>query len=90
MTYNIAVIKGDGIGPEVIEAALQVLDKVAKLYNHKFIYKSVLAGGNAIDETDVPLPQESIDICLNSDAVLLGAVGGPKWDHLPGHLRPFV
>ncbi|MCD6435008.1 MAG: 3-isopropylmalate dehydrogenase [Clostridiales bacterium] len=88
MTYKIAVIKGDGIGPEIVESALLVLDKVAGMYNHEFIYKFVLAGGNAIDKTGVPLPKETIDICLDSDAVLLGAVGGPKWDHLPGHLRP--
>ncbi len=88
MTYKIAVIKGDGIGPEIIESALLVLNKIADIYNHEFNYKFVLAGGNAIDETGVPLPQETIDICLDSDAVLLGAVGGPKWDHLPGHLRP--
>ncbi|MCK5763015.1 MAG: 3-isopropylmalate dehydrogenase [Clostridiales bacterium] len=88
MTYKIAVIKGDGIGPEIIESALLVLNKVADIYNHEFNYKFVLAGGNAIDETGVPLPQETIDICLDSDAVLLGAVGGPKWEHLPGHLRP--
>ncbi|MEA3422802.1 MAG: 3-isopropylmalate dehydrogenase [Bacillota bacterium] len=88
MIYKIAVIKGDGIGPEIMDSALAVLDKVADIYNHEFNYKFVLAGGHAIDETGVPLPQETIDVCLDSDAVLLGAVGGPKWEHLPGHLRP--
>lgn len=91
-TYNmqktIAVIKGDGIGPEIVTEALKVLDKIAEKYNHKFIYKPVLMGGCAIDETDVPLPQQTIDVCQCADSVLLGAVGGPKWDSLPGDKRP--
>lgn len=88
MNYKIAVIKGDGIGPEIVAEAEKVLDKVGEKYGHKFEYTDVLMGGCAIDATGVPLPQETIDICLASDSVLLGAVGGPKWDTLPGNLRP--
>lgn len=88
MTKNIAVIKGDGIGPEIVNEAMKVLDKVAKKYGHGFNYTQVLMGGIAIDETGVPLPQETIDKCLASDSVLLGAVGGPKWDKGEGSMRP--
>jgi len=88
MNYNIALIKGDGIGPEIVDSAVKVLDKIEDKFGHKFSYQDVLAGGCAIDQTGEPLPQESVDICLKSDSVLLGAVGGPKWDTLPGHLRP--
>lgn len=88
MNFNIAVIAGDGIGPEITKAAQQVLNAVGQKYGHTFKYTDVLMGGCAIDATGVPLPQETIDICLKSDSVLLGAVGGPKWDVLPGHLRP--
>lgn len=88
MTKNIAVIKGDGIGPEIVTEAQKVLDKVGEKFSHTFNYTDVLMGGCAIDATGVPLPQETIDICLKSDSVLLGAVGGAKWDTLPGDLRP--
>ena len=88
MKYNIAVIPGDGIGPEVINEAIKVLDAVGGKYGHEFNYTQVLAGGAAIDETGECLPQETIDIAKKSDAVLLGAVGGPKWDSLPGDKRP--
>ena len=88
MNYNIAVIEGDGIGPEVVGAALGVLNAVGKKYRVSFVFKKVLAGGIAIDKTGVPLPQETVRACLESNSVLLGAVGGPKWDILPGHLRP--
>ena len=88
MNYNIAVIPGDGIGPEVVAETLKVLDKVGDKFNHKFNYTQVLAGGAAIDETGECLPSETVNICKNSDAVLLGAVGGPKWDALPGEQRP--
>lgn len=88
MTKNIAVIKGDGIGPEIVSEAMKVLDKIAEKYGHKFIYTQVLMGGIAIDQTGVPLPQETIDKCLESDSVLLGAVGGPKWDKGEGKNRP--
>ena len=88
MTKNIAVIKGDGIGPEIVTEAIKVLDKVTAKYGHNFIYTDVLMGGCAIDATGIPLPQETIDVCLKSDSVLLGAVGGKKWDTLPGNIRP--
>ncbi len=88
MVKNIAVIKGDGIGPEIVAQAQLVLDKVGEKFGHKFNYTDVLMGGCAIDATGVPLPQETVDVCLKSDSVLLGAVGGPKWDTLPGKLRP--
>ncbi|MFA5659144.1 MAG: 3-isopropylmalate dehydrogenase [Oscillospiraceae bacterium] len=88
MIKKIAVIKGDGIGPEIVAEAEKILNKVGEKFGHTFEYTDVLMGGCAIDATGVPLPQETIDICLASDSVLLGAVGGQKWDDLPGHLRP--
>ena len=88
MDYKIAVIKGDGIGPEIVDVAMSVLDKIDERFKHHFDYTQVLVGGAAIDECGMALPEETVDICKNSDAVLLGAVGGPKWDHLPGDQRP--
>jgi 3-isopropylmalate dehydrogenase len=88
MDYKIAVIKGDGIGPEVVDAALEILDSIGEKYGHKFDYTEVLAGGCAYDKYGTPLPKETLDICKESDAVVLGAVGGPKWDDLPGEKRP--
>ncbi|MTI65987.1 MAG: 3-isopropylmalate dehydrogenase [Firmicutes bacterium] len=88
MNYNIAVIKGDGIGPEIIKEATLVLDKIGQVYKHEFRFTEVLAGGSAIDKKGECLPKETIDVCKGSDAVLLGAVGGPKWDNLPGEERP--
>lgn len=88
MYYNIAVIPGDGIGPEVIGQTTRVLDEIGRKYDHVFDFTEVLAGGCAIDETGECLPRETVKICKESDAVLLGAVGGPKWDHLPGKDRP--
>ena len=88
MNYQIAVIPGDCIGPDVVEQTLNVMDKVGEKFGHTFNYKKVLAGGCAIDATGACLPQETIDICKASDAVLLGAVGGWKWDNLPGDQRP--
>ena len=88
MKANIAVIPGDGIGPEVVEQAILVLDKVGARFGHEFTRKSALAGGCAIDALGTPLPQETLDICKASDAVLLGALGGWKWDTLPGDQRP--
>nr|WP_315021461.1 3-isopropylmalate dehydrogenase [uncultured Aminipila sp.] len=88
MNYKIALIPGDGIGPEVVTETVKVLNKIGEKYTHKFEYTKVLAGGCAIDETGACLPQETIDICKSSDAVLLGAVGGWKWDTLPGDQRP--
>ena len=88
MEYKLAVIPGDGIGPDVVEQTLLVLDKVGEKFGHTFHYHKVLAGGCAIDATGACLPQETIDVCKASDAVLLGAVGGWKWDTLPGDQRP--
>ena len=88
MNYKLAVIPGDGIGPDVVEQTLRVLDKVGEKFGHTCQYHKVLAGGCAIDATGGCLPQETIDVCKASDAVLLGAVGGWKWDTLPGDQRP--
>ncbi|MCQ2594791.1 MAG: 3-isopropylmalate dehydrogenase [Treponemataceae bacterium] len=88
MEKNIALIPGDGIGPDVVAEAVKVLDTVACKYGHKWNYTTVTAGGCAIDKFGKPLPQEELDKCLKSDAVLLGAVGGPKWDNLASELRP--
>ncbi|MGN1169456.1 MAG: 3-isopropylmalate dehydrogenase [Acutalibacteraceae bacterium] len=83
-----ALLKGDGIGPEIVDSAVAVLEKVAAKYGHRFTFTPYLAGGCAIDATGVPLPEDTVTACKASDSVLLGAVGGPKWDTLPGHLRP--
>ena len=88
MKKTIALIPGDGIGPDVVAEALRVLDAVAKKYGHEFVYKNVVAGGAAIDSRQNPLPKDQLDICLASDAVLLGAVGGPKWDNVAPEMRP--
>ncbi len=88
MQMNIALVKGDGIGPEIVDAAVAVLEKIGKKFGHSFVFKEYLAGGAAIDATGEPLPKETVEGCLASDSVLLGAVGGPKWDTLPGELRP--
>ncbi len=86
--YNIAVIKGDGIGPEIVDEALKVLDATGEKFGFKFNYNYCLMGGCAIDETGVPLPESTVDICKKAQSVLLGAVGGEKWENLPGNLRP--
>ncbi|MHB1484602.1 MAG: 3-isopropylmalate dehydrogenase [Saccharofermentanales bacterium] len=86
--HRIAVIPGDGIGPEVTNGSRSVLDAIAKKYGHDFIYDELLAGGIAIDVTGSPLPAFTVAACKKSDAVLLGAVGGPQWDTLPGDERP--
>ncbi|MGL4392902.1 MAG: 3-isopropylmalate dehydrogenase [Fusobacteriaceae bacterium] len=88
MEKHIAVINGDGIGPEIIAEAKKVLNKVAEKFGHTFKYTHVEVGGCAIDKFGVPLPPESLKVCLEADSVLLGAVGGPKWDKLESHLRP--
>ncbi len=87
-SYKITLLRGDGIGPEIVAEAVKVLDKVGEKYGFGVEYTEALMGGCAIDATGIPLPQETIDKCLASDAVLLGAVGGWKWDNLPGNLRP--
>lgn len=86
--FNIALIPGDGIGPEIVAGAVTVLDKVGEKFGHKFNYQEVYMGGCAIDKFGTSLPQETIDVCLKSDSVLLGAVGGPKWDNVPADIRP--
>ena len=86
--YNIAVVDGDGIGPEIVAEAIKVLNKIGEIYNHNFNYKHVLAGGSAIDKNGECLPSKTIKVCKEADAVLLGAVGGPKWDSLPNEFRP--
>ncbi|MCL2086510.1 MAG: 3-isopropylmalate dehydrogenase [Oscillospiraceae bacterium] len=88
MNKNIAVITGDGIGPEIVSQALNVLKAVGAKYNHTFNFTELLMGGCAIDKVGVPLPEETVETCLKSDGVLLGAIGGPKWDNLPGEMRP--
>ena len=88
MEKNIALLKGDGIGPEIVDSAVRVLEAIAEKYGHKFNFTSYLIGGCAIDATGAPLPEETVAGCLASDSVLLGAVGGPKWDTLPGNVRP--
>ena len=88
MEKKIALIPGDGIGPDVVAEAVKVLDKVAEKFGHKWSYDIVTAGGCSIDKFGKPLIQEELDKCLKSDAVLLGAVGGPKWDNLASELRP--
>ncbi|SDI58801.1 3-isopropylmalate dehydrogenase [Natribacillus halophilus] len=85
---TIAVLPGDGIGPEVTRAAIQVLESIGRLYDHEFVFREGLIGGSAIDEKGDPLPLETREISAESDGILLGAVGGPEWDHLPGDQRP--
>lgn len=79
---------GDGIGPEVLDAAVDVLKSVAEHYQHEFEFEYGLIGGAAIDEAGAPLPEETVAACKAADAILLGAVGGPKWDQNPSELRP--
>lgn len=86
--YKIVLLKGDGIGPEIVNQAVKVLNKTAQKYDFKMDYDEALLGGSAIDATGVPLPQETINKCKAADSTLLGAVGGPKWDTQPGNLRP--
>jgi 3-isopropylmalate dehydrogenase len=88
MIYNIALVKGDGIGPEIVDSAVRVLEKIGEKFGHTFNCTPYLAGGCAIDACGIPLPEETVEGCKNADSVLLGAVGGPKWDSMPGNLRP--
>ncbi|MCB4783546.1 MAG: 3-isopropylmalate dehydrogenase, partial [Sulfurovum sp.] len=87
-SYKIGVIKGDGIGPEIIDEALKVLDAVSVSQAFNLKYEEMLLGGAAIDETGIPLPEETIQGVKKCDAVLFGAIGGSKWDNLERHLRP--
>ena len=88
MNYNIVTLPGDGIGPDIVKEAVKVLKKVAQVYGHTFNFNEQLIGGSAIDGAGSSLPQQTIDACKKADAVLLGAVGGPKWDNLPNGDRP--
>lgn len=87
-SYKIGIIKGDGIGPEIIDEAIKVLDAVSVAQGFTLKYEEFLLGGSAIDNTGVPLPEETIQGVKKCDAVLFGAIGGPKWDNLERHLRP--
>ena len=80
MEKRIAVLPGDGIGKEIIKGAIEILETIGERFNHTFSFTYGEIGGSAIDSTGVPLPEETITLCKESDAVLLGAVGGPKWD----------
>lgn len=88
MKYHIALLKGDGIGPEIVDGAVEILKQTGKIYGHEFSFTPYLIGGIAIDSVGIPLPQETVEGCLKSDSVLLGAVGGSKWEVLPGDMRP--
>ena len=86
--FHIAVVAGDGIGPEVTEQAMAALNKIGEQFHHTFHFNKVLAGGCAIDEVGKCLPDETLEQCRKADSVLLGAVGGPKWDTVAGDQRP--
>ncbi|GAB4544719.1 MAG: 3-isopropylmalate dehydrogenase [Pleurocapsa sp.] len=86
--YSITLLPGDGIGPEIMAVAVDVLQAVGKQQNIEFTFEKALVGGAAIDETGTPLPDETLEICRRGDGVLLAAIGGYKWDNLPRHQRP--
>ena len=86
--YKIAVLSGDGIGPEITVQAKKALQKAGQKFGMEFAFEEGLVGGKAIDETGIPLPDKTISLCERSDAILFGAVGGPKWDGLESKLRP--
>lgn len=88
MNKTVAVIRGDGIGPEIVEQAIAVLNAIGVMYGHTFTYDEVDMGGCAIDKWGDPLPQAMLEKCIASDSVLLGAVGGDKWNGVPGNMRP--
>ena len=88
MKKTIALIPGDGIGPDVVAEAVNVLNAVGNKFGHEWTYRDVIAGGVAIDKFGNPLPKDQLDICLKADSVLLGAVGGPKWDDVDPSIRP--
>ena len=88
MKMNIALLSGDGIGPEIVDSAVKVLSAVADKFGHEIVFTPYDIGGIAIDKHGKPLPEETVEGCLKADSVLLGAVGGPKWDTLPGNMRP--
>lgn len=86
--YKIVVLKGDGIGPEIVDETIKVMNCAGEKFGFRFEYDEQLLGGAAIDATGVPLPEQTVAACKKADAVLLGAVGGPKWDCQPGNNRP--
>ncbi len=88
MEKKIVVLKGDGIGPEIVDEAIKVLDKVCQKYGHTFTYEEVDMGGCSIDKFGEPITDEGLDKCKKCDSVLLGAVGGPKWDNVDPSIRP--
>lgn len=88
--FKIAVLPGDGIGIEIVPEAVKALKAVGERFGHEFKFEEGLVGGTAYDIKGHPLPEETLTLCRNSDAVLLGAIGGPKWDNLPVNLRPEV
>ncbi|MFK4785589.1 3-isopropylmalate dehydrogenase [Fusobacterium sp. MFO224] len=88
MNYKITILKGDGIGPEIINEAIKVLNKIGKVYNHSFDFKRGYLGGESIDKYGLPLSEETIKLCQESDSILLGAIGGPKWDNINPEIRP--
>ncbi|XZE34566.1 3-isopropylmalate dehydrogenase [Pirellulaceae bacterium SH501] len=88
MKAKIVLLPGDGIGPEVTAQAVRVMEAVARKFGHEFLFDSKRIGGIAIDETGDPLPQETVEACKSADAILLGAVGGPKWDDPNAKTRP--
>ena len=88
MKKNITVLRGDGIGPEIVSEAIKVLDAVGRKYSHEFVYTEVDIGGCSIDKYGVPITEEGMAKCKAADSVLLGAVGGPKWDNVDPSIRP--
>jgi 3-isopropylmalate dehydrogenase len=88
MEYRIAVLPGDGVGPEVVGEGLKVLRVIAELYDMRFTLGHGLVGGAALEATGDPLPEATLQLCRESDAVLFGSVGGPRWDALPADKRP--
>jgi 3-isopropylmalate dehydrogenase len=89
MDFKIAVLKGDGIGPEIIDQAIKVLNAVGKKFNHNFVFTEALTGAIAIDKVGAPYPEETHQLCMDSDAVLFGAIGDPKYDNDPkAKIRP--
>ncbi len=86
--YRITLLPGDGIGPEILAVTVEILKVIAKKFDLQFDFQTALIGGAAIDETGSPLPEATLSACKNSDAVLLAAIGGYKWDNLPRQQRP--
>jgi 3-isopropylmalate dehydrogenase len=88
MNFQIAILEGDGVGPEIVREAVLLLETIGEQYGHSFFFHYGKVGGSAVDEEGTPLPDKTVQLCKISDAVLLGAVGGPKWDHEPSERRP--